>query len=231
MQPICREMMKGYFFDMDGTLIDSMPNHSKAWEKVMAQYGIRFAPRDCYINEGRTSRDVIRLLADRQGVAIADDQLDEIYQAKTNAYRSLGERVPVVGVGDVLTNLARNPENQIWVVTGGGQVDLWEQLEDLFPGIFRREWMITAFDVTHGKPSAEPYLKAWEKSGLTKEECCVIENAPLGIRSGKAAGLFTIGVNTGILTPDDLSEAGADIVFNSMYELNKWLMNRLKTKK
>lgn len=219
-------MMKGYFFDMDGTLLDSMPNHAKAWEKVMAQYGIRFAPRDCYINEGRTSRDVIRLLADRQGVAIADDQLDEIYQAKTAAYRSLGERVPVPGVADVLHDLARDPSNQIWVVTGGGQLDLYEQLEGLFPGIFRREYMITAFDVTHGKPSAEPYLKAWEKSGLQKEQCCVIENAPLGIQSGKAAGLFTIGVNTGILTCDDLHQAGADEVFATMQDLRMWLSHK-----
>lgn len=219
-------MMKGYFFDMDGTLLDSMPNHAKAWEKVMAQYGIRFAPRDCYINEGRTSRDVIRLLADRQGVAIADDQLDEIYQAKTAAYRQMGERVPVAGVGELLQYLARDPSNQIWVVTGGGQLDLYEQLEQLFPGIFRREYMITAFDVTHGKPSAEPYLKAWEKSGLQKEQCCVIENAPLGIQSGKAAGLFTIGVNTGILTCDDLHQAGADEVFATMQDLRMWLSHK-----
>lgn len=219
-------MMKGYFFDMDGTLLDSMPNHAKAWEKVMAQYGIRFAPRDCYINEGRTSRDVIRLLADRQGVAIADDQLDEIYQAKTAAYRQMGERVPVAGVGELLQYLARDPSNQIWVVTGGGQLDLYEQLEQLFPGIFRREYMITAFDVTHGKPSAEPYLKAWKKSGLQKEQCCVIENAPLGIQSGKAAGLFTIGVNTGILTCDDLHQAGADEVFATMQDLRMWLSHK-----
>lgn len=220
-------MMKGYFFDMDGTLLDSMPNHAKAWEKVMAQYGIRFAPRDCYINEGRTSRDVIRLLADRQGVAIADDQLDEIYLAKTAAYRQMGERVPVDGVGKLLRYLAQDPSNQIWVVTGGGQIDLWEQLEQLFPGIFRREYMITAFDVTHGKPAAEPYLKAWERSGLKKDECCVIENAPLGIISGKAAGLFTVGVNTGILTLDDLREAGADEVFATMHDLQQWFASHL----
>lgn len=220
-------MMKGYFFDMDGTLLDSMPNHAKAWEKVMAQYGIRFAPRDCYLNEGRTSRDVIRLLADRQGVAIADDQLDEIYLAKTAVYRQMGERVPVDGVGKLLRYLAQDPSNQIWVVTGGGQIDLWEQLEQLFPGIFRREYMITAFDVTHGKPAAEPYLKAWERSGLKKDECCVIENAPLGIISGKAAGLFTVGVNTGILTLDDLREAGADEVFATMHDLQQWFASHL----
>ena len=81
--------------------------------------------------------------------------------------------------------------------------------------------MITAFDVTHGKPDPEPYLKAWERSGLKKEQCFVIENAPLGIRSGKAAGLTVYAVNTGILTKEDLSQA--DLVFDNMTELLAFL--------
>ena len=56
-------------------------------------------------------------------------------------------------------------------------------------------------------PGHHPYLKAWERSGLPKEQCVVIENAPLGIRSGKAAGLTVYAVNTGILTREDLAQA------------------------
>ena len=83
--------------------------------------------------------------------------------------------------------------------------------------------MITAFDVVNGKPDPEPYLKAWERSGLSKEQCVVIENAPLGVRSGKAAGLTVFAVNTGILTREDLLQAGADQVFDSMAELLTFL--------
>lgn len=215
--------MRGYFFDMDGTLIDSMPNHAKAWKQVMAKYGMCFAPYECYLNEGRTSRDMIRILADRQGVTVSDEMMEAIYREKTAVYRQMGDPISVPGVSDLLQYLAKDPSNQIWVVTGGGQVNLWEQLEQLFPGIFHPEYMITAFDVVHGKPHAEPYLRAWERSGLNKEECCVIENAPMGIRSGKAAGLFTVGVNTGILSLNDLHEAGADKVFSNMHELRQWL--------
>ena len=85
--------------------------------------------------------------------------------------------------------------------------------------------MITAFDVTHGKPDPEPYLKAWERSGLLKEQCFVVENAPLGIRSGKAAGLTVFAVNTGILTKEDLAQA--DQVFDSMTELLEFLKANL----
>ena len=57
-----------------------------------------------------------------------------------------------------------------------------------------------------------------------KEQCFVIENAPLGIRSGKAAGLTVYAVNTGILTKEDLSQA--DQVFNNMTELLAFLQTR-----
>ena len=84
--------------------------------------------------------------------------------------------------------------------------------------------MITAFDVIHGKPDPEPYLKAWERSGLPKKQCVVIENAPLGICSGKAAGLTVYAVNTGILTRADLAKA--DEVFDSMADLLEFLKDK-----
>ena len=83
--------------------------------------------------------------------------------------------------------------------------------------------MITAYDVSHGKPHPEPYLKALEKSGLQPWETVVVENAPLGIQSAKDAGLYTFGLDTGPLGVDVLYTAGADIVLTSIEELyNKW---------
>lgn len=223
-------MFKAFFFDMDGVLLDSMPHHVVAWKETLSRYGIHFEPRDCYLNEGRPSRDVIRLLAQRQGMELREDVLETIYQEKTAAYRRQEQSGPMHGVGDVLNYICSQQVDgqapQIWVVTGGGQKDLYEQLEQFFPGVFRRERMITAMDVTHGKPAPEPYLKAWERSGLKKEECCIVENAPLGCAAGKAAGIFTVGVNTGVLQDEDLANNGASIVFPSMpaflERLNDW---------
>ena len=98
---------------------------------------------------------------------------------------------------------------------------LIDNLNKVLPAVFAKERMITAFDVVKGKPDPEPYLKAWERSGLSKEQCIVIENAPLGVRSGKAAGLKVYAVNTGILSREDLMQAGADMVFDSMSDLFK----------
>ena len=212
---------QAYFFDMDGVLFDSMPHHAIAWEEVMKKHGLSFTARDCYINEGRTGESVIReaMLRARNRDA-RPDEIEQIYAEKSAYFHQLGETYPIPNVADVLQHV-QSCGHQIWVVTGSGQRTLIDSLHAVFPNIFQRDRMITAFDVTHGKPDPEPYLKAWERSGLPKEKCFVIENAPLGIRSGKAAGLTVYAVNTGILTREDLAQA--DQVFDSMTELLMFL--------
>jgi len=215
-------MFKAIFFDLDGVLVDSMPNHAKAWTATLDLYNISFTARDCYVNEGRTGRDVITRFAAQSHVAMNEELLQQIYNQKTSLYRQMGGATAMRDM-DLVLEFLQEHDIARWVVTGSGLEDLYEQLNLYYPQLFEREKMITAHDVTHGKPDAEPYLKAWERSGLKKEECCVVENAPLGIKAGKAAGLYTIGVNTGVLTREDLLAAGADVVFDNMLQLRDWL--------
>ena len=217
-----------YFFDMDGVLFDSMPRHAIAWEEVMSRHGLPFTARDCYINEGRTGDSVIREAFQKAlGRDATQEEVKEIYAEKSAYYHQLLETTTptIPGVAEVL-QFVKDCGSQIWVVTGSGMRTLLDSLNTVFPSIFQQDRMITAFDVTHGKPHPEPYLKAWERSGLKKEQCFVIENAPLGVRAGKAAGLTVYAVNTGILTREDLLEAGADAVFNSMHELLAFLKTK-----
>lgn len=214
--------MKAFFFDMDGVLLDSMYNHARAWEAAMTHHGLRFSQRDCFINEGRTGMDVIYSCSREQGVPISDEEAQALYDEKTVHYLQLGGGVPMPGMAEVLHFLQVH-HFQIWVVTGGGQNDLYEQLERAYPGVFARERMITAHNVTHGKPNPEPYLKAWQACGLAKEDCYVVENAPLGVRAGHGAGLFTIAVNTGPLEDQRLWDEGAQVVLSDMSALLQWL--------
>lgn len=204
---------------MDGVLFDSMPLHAIAWERVMARHGLPFTARDTYLNEGRTGESVIDeafLTIHRRHAT--DDEVESIYREKTELFHTLSDAQPIASVADVL-RYVQAQGCAIWIVTGSAQQSLFDKLETCFPGVFVRERMITAHDVHHGKPDPEPYLKAWQRSGLPKEQCAVVENAPMGVQSGKAAGLTVYAVNTGILTPQDLQTAGADAVFDNMPQL------------
>ena len=216
---------KAYFFDMDGVLFDSMPNHAIAWEEVMKNHQLPFTAYDCYLNEGRTGESVIReAMWKARNRDATSDEITTIYAEKSAYFNMLEQKVggtpAIPGVAEVLRYVEACGD-QIWVVTGSGMRSLLDNLNTVLPAVFQRDRMITAFDVVHGKPDPEPYLKAWERSGLTKEQCVVVENAPLGIRSGKAAGLTVYAVNTGVLTKDDLAQA--DQVFDTMAELLVYL--------
>lgn len=102
------------------------------------------------------------------------------------------------------------------IVTGSGQKSLLGRVEESYPRLFKQELMVTAFDVKIGKPHPEPYLMGLRKGELKPEEAIVVENAPLGIQSSVAAGIFTIALNTGELEDEVLWEAGANILFPSM---------------
>ena len=106
------------------------------------------------------------------------------------------------------------------VVTGSGQLSLLDKLNHNFPDIFKQELMVTAFDVKYGKPNPEPYLMALQKANIQANEAIVIENAPLGVRAGVAAGIFTIAVNTGPLPDSALLDEGANLLFHSMPDFN-----------
>ena len=89
--------------------------------------------------------------------------------------------------------------------------------------MFERERMVTAFDVKYGKPHPEPYLMGLEKAGVKANEAIVVENAPIGVQAGVAAGIFTVAVNTGPLDGQVLLDAGANLLFPSMQALcNDW---------
>lgn len=215
--------LKAVFFDMDGVLFDSMPLHAASWHKVAKQFGFDLPEAEVYLHEGRTGDSTIDLLAKRfWGRQATPEEMKAIYAAKAEDFNTRPAAPPMVGALDVLYQV-KAAGLQIVVVTGSGQRSLIERLDTYFPNYFKREFMVTSFDVTYGKPHPEPYLMALEKTGLTPSEAIVVENAPLGVQSAVTAQLFTVAVNTGPISDDALIEQGCDVLLPSMQALsNAW---------
>ena len=218
-----KKMPKAVFFDQDGILYNSMPYHAESWAYAMTKHGLPYTPEECYRNEGRTSTGVIKEYFQRiYGKEATPEIIQAIYADKTEHFNEMTGGFPgtIPGVSDVLHFLYDHGV-QCWVVTGSGQHNLIDALNETFDHVFTG--IISSFDVQYGKPNPEPYLKAWTRSGFKKEECMVVENAPLGVRAAKAAELFTCAVNTGPLPDSDLAAEGADRIFPDMYALLEWL--------
>ena len=221
--------IKAVFFDQDGVLYNSMPYHATSWAWAMTKHGLPYTPEECYRNEGRTSTGVIQEYHERIfGTPASPELIEAIYADKSARFTEMTGGFPgIIPNVDKVLQWLHEQDIQCWVVTGSGQRNLINALNETFNHVFTG--IISSFDVTKGKPDPEPYLKAWERSGFKKEECIVVENAPLGVRAAKAAGLFTIAVNTGPLPDSDLYDEHADIVLPDMQALLLFLRNKLNS--
>lgn len=204
--------VKAIFFDMDGVIYDSMGNHSEAWSKAFGYLGWDFPLEQVYLNEGRTGSSTIHLLyQEKLGRPAANEEIDLIYRKKTEFFDKMPQPKPMPGISKLMER-AKSEGMEIWVVTGSGQDLLLEELCNDFSGLVQKGKIISGKDVTHCKPHPEPYLTALARSGYAADQVVVIENAPLGVEAAKAAGIYTIAINTGILADEILWNSGADVV-------------------
>ncbi len=212
-------MIKAVLFDMDGVLFDSMPVHAQAWQETMEKYISDSMPEDYYLFEGRTGFSTINILFNRNlGRDASAEEIQHIYAQKSQRFAELDESAVMPGALAVLQKV-KSLGLQAIIVTGSGQQSLFDKIDTYFPGYFDRSQMVTAYDVEHGKPHPEPYLMGLKKAGVNASEAIVVENAPLGVESAVAAGIYTIAVNTGPLSDQILLDAGANRLYPSMQAL------------
>lgn len=212
---------KAVLFDMDGVLYDSMPNHAIAWQQSMAEFGIQMTADDAYATEGARGVDTIRQMVMRQqGREIDEAEAQRMYDEKSRIFHELPEAPIMPGIISLMQQI-HDDGIQIGVVTGSGQKPLIRRILKDFGMFVDEAHITTAYDVRHGKPKPDPYLMGLNKAGnLQPYEAIVVENAPLGIRAGAAAKIFTVAVNTGPLDFQTLLDANADLIFPTMSDFS-----------
>lgn len=210
---------KAVLFDMDGVLYDSMPNHAVAWQESMKRFGIHMTAADAYATEGARGIDTIQLMVKKQkGEDISLEEAQKMYDVKTEIFHSMPTTEIFPGVRELMQKI-KDADIQVGVVTGSGQRPLIMRLLNDFGDYLDEAHIVTAYDVKRGKPNPDPYLMGLQKAGnLNPWEGIVVENAPLGVRAGVAANIFTVAINSGPLPDSELSGKGSNLLYHKMTE-------------
>lgn len=202
--------------DMDGTLYDSMPSHSRAWHRMTTEIGLPTTPEEFFLYEGMTGAETINMLFKRHFHREATQQERvELYARKTGYFNEMPTVPPIAGAAEMLRSFKERGIERV-LVTGSGQRSTLDRLDREFPGMFDPRLRITSHDVARCKPHPEPYLKAMELADVKPWEAIVVENAPMGVESGSRSGALTVAVCTGPIPAEAMWQAGADAVFPSM---------------
>jgi beta-phosphoglucomutase len=210
-------------FDMDGVLIDTYHAHYKSWLAMAEPQGLHFSEAEFAPSFGRTSREIIAALwRDRQ---FTDAEIAALDEKKELAFRRIiEEHFPAMpGVQDLLRSL-RDAGFRLAVGSSGPpeNIDLVLKklgAKDLFQAV------ITARDVTRGKPDPQVFLLAAQGLGVPSAHAAVVEDAPVGIAAAKAAGMTAIGLASTGRTRQQLADA--DWVVDRLSELSPELIRTL----
>ncbi|MGY0646100.1 MAG: beta-phosphoglucomutase family hydrolase [Paraglaciecola chathamensis] len=183
---------KGIVFDMDGTLIDSMGSHAIAWQQTCEQFGYPFDGQYIHDLGGVPTRQIAQLLNEKHSMT---HDLDEVAEFKRQAWLALDESLSVIQeTFDVMQRYKGTL--RMGVGTGSERENAIRMLTET--GLLEHvETVVTASDVTHGKPHGETFLTVAKKMGLTAEECVVFEDTEIGRQAAAHAGMDCIMVING----------------------------------
>lgn len=183
----------GYIFDCDGTLVDTMPLHFRAWERALKSAGLQGSLSEdlFYSLGGMPTRKVARVFADHYGLTI---DVDRVFHEKEALFLDMQAEMKVI---EPVVRFARGLHGRapMSVASGGPRPVVKKTLElmgldALFPVI------VTPEDVSQGKPSPEMFLLAARRMGVPPERCLVFEDGQPGFEAATAAGMKYVVVRS-----------------------------------
>jgi HAD superfamily hydrolase (TIGR01509 family) len=183
----------GYIFDLDGTLVDTMPLHYRAWDAAMRHVGLN-APLDeelFYSLGGVPTKRVAELIAAHYGLTI---DAHAVFDHKETLFVEIQKDAKLI---EPVVEFARRMSltHPVSIASGGPRVIVRGMLELTgLAALFDYTRVITPEDVEHGKPAPDMFLLAAERMGVPPRKCLVFEDAEPGMRAAEAAGMKWVKV-------------------------------------
>lgn len=181
----------GYIFDLDGTLIDTMPLHYRAWDAAMRTAGLTVQlDEDLFYSLGGVpTRRVAQLIAEHYKLKI---DAEKVFHDKEALFTELQADARLIAP---TVEFARNAaKTHPMAVASGGPREIVKrslELSGLAP-LFKA--VVSADDVIHGKPAPDMFLLAAKLLGVEPTRCLVFEDAEPGIKAALAAGMQVVRV-------------------------------------
>jgi len=200
---------------MDGVITDTMPYHYRAWRKIFRQEGLSASECEIYLREGQPGLKTVQELFFEHKKPYKKEIGHDILSRKEKLFKGIVRQRFIPGARSFVRELKRRGF-ALALVTGTARHEVLHIMPAQYLNLFNV--IVTGNDVKHGKPHPEPFLIALKKLKLEAEETIVIENAPFGILSAKAAGLKCLALETSL--PKTYLRK-ADFVYSSFKELRK----------
>jgi HAD superfamily hydrolase (TIGR01509 family) len=194
-----RRLPRAVLWDLDGTLIDSEPYWMKSEIELASRHGAEWTEEDGKSLVGMALKDSTRLMGERFGVELDTDSV--INELTDSVTAQLRREIPWrPGAQELLRELRRRGVKTALVTMSLRRMAT--QVVDAIP-FDAFDVIVAGDDVIHGKPHAEPYLKAASLLGVDPKDCVAFEDSISGILSAEAAGTKAVGIPNVVLIPSN----------------------------
>jgi len=216
-------------FDVDGTIVDNMAWHARAFDAFTARHGLPPMTLETRRKtDGKRNREIFPMLFDRD---LTEPEIRAYEEEKEGAYRELSRSglEPMSGLVELLDRLGRHGI-AVALATSAPAANVTHTLEEI--GLTERFGVIARGDqVRHGKPAPDVFLHAASLIGVDPAACLAFEDAPLGVASARNAGMRCVAITSTFSADALLAGTPAPDAtypdFNAfLAEDGSWLMRR-----
>jgi HAD superfamily hydrolase (TIGR01509 family) len=213
--------LEAVLFDMDGVIVDSEPLWTEAEIQFLARRSLSYSPQLKAVLMGRDSREAVGILIKHYNLGESvDDVIEERNELVAGLFRELLQPIPYA------LDLVKSVRHSVvkTSMASSSPKRLIELVLDKFSIAALFDLVLSGDQVARGKPAPDIYLTAARELGVIPDNCLVIEDAPNGVASAKAAGMRCLAISTSANAAD---LAMADQVVRSFEEVDLQLLQDL----
>jgi HAD superfamily hydrolase (TIGR01509 family) len=212
----------GLIFDLDGTLVDSVPARIGGWVEALGAAGISTTAEKIGPLIGMDGRRLAREVAERAGRSLSEEDVEAIDRAAGEAFdRRNSTPRPLPGIAQVLASIERCGAQ--WLIATSSRA---EQVRASVAALAleHEPTIVDGSHVEHAKPAPDLLLLAAERLGTSPERCWALGDSTWDVRAALAAGITPVCVTAGsAVGAEDLRAAGAAVVLATLAELARLL--------
>ena len=213
-------MIKACIFDLDGTLANTLDSMAYVANEILRGMGLKEQPTENFKYYSGEGADMLvrRCLKDAGDPELTHfEECRALYRKKFDE-DPLYKVVPYEGIRDTLQTL-KNAGVKLAVCSNKPHIAAVKVIDKMFPGYF--DLVIGQSDAIRRKPAPDGPLKAAQEFGVTPSECMYVGDTSTDMKTGKAAGMYTVGALWGFRDRKELNENGADLVAEKPTDLVK----------
>ncbi len=209
---------KAIIFDLDGTLIDSMPYHFLAFKETLKEHGVSMGDATLKHFMGSSTKKILQNI---KNVYPFEGNVDDIREERRYHYFKALKRKNIIfpSVEKMIKSLKKN--YKVAIATGSSRVTTRYSVSKRFMNLF--DTIVTINDVRREKPYPDQLLLVARRLKISPQECLMVGDSSFDVLSANRAKMDCFGVLTGFTSKKELVNAGAKNVFSSILGIHKYL--------